>query len=351
MLRFAVLVVLGMSAGGVVIHAQCTGCDSLVQAVGDSSMFVSTYNAADYSLDTSIRLVPSSFCPSYSYEYETDSTHTFWAFSEFLKNGRKLFLLNWCRDSIRNYDQTGDSAVATWTQEQMNARSLTKTFTVGSGDTVGFYRFQWFAQRGVSGASFYYYKNPSVLSYSVVLVDSTTGSRIATLDTAEWGATTNSRKPCFYSWYPMYARVRYTLPAGYTNTPVFLQVNTYAVGSTAQPFVRQDRMYSFYSTTYLTNPSITAYCDSVEANITCGPGPACGLTATPQINPTSISISVPTPTTIASVWVYDVFGNQHWQGGVPLSSNPSVVSLTSGLYVVVAYNSTGNVLCTQKVSL
>ena len=55
MLRFVVHIVLGMSVASVVFQLQCTRCDSLVPAVGDITMCVSTYNTTGTSLDSSIK--------------------------------------------------------------------------------------------------------------------------------------------------------------------------------------------------------------------------------------------------------------------------------------------------------
>lgn len=328
------------------VLSQCGGCDSLVQSIDDGGYRVSPYNSADSTVDTNVQVLPSTFCPSYSYEYETDSTHIFWAFSEFLMNGRKLFLSNWCRDSIHNYDLAGDSVILQLTQSQMNEKSATRPFSVSTGDTIGFYRFQWFSRRGYSGACFNYYKNPDVLSYSVVLIDSSDGTRLATLDSAIWNATSPSRKPCFDSWYPMYSRIRYQIPQGITNKTVFIRLNTYATGSATQPWVRQDRLYEFYSVDYLTKPSIVAYCDSVEAN-NCAPSTTCDLIV--WTTPTAIQVSVSTPTAITEVNIYDVFGGLQWSSNVPLSNNPTSVSVSSGLYIVVGRDNNGAVLCTKKL--
>jgi hypothetical protein len=259
-----------------------------------------------------------------------------------------LFLSNWCRDSIRNYDPTGDTAVQTWTNAQMNERSVTRAFPVSSGDTLGFYNSHWFSRLGYSGAAYNYYKMGQSISYSVVLVDSTTGTRIAVLDSALYGTTTASRKPCIYSWYPMASRVRYVVPAGYSDTICYLQINTYASGSGAKPFVRQDHLFSFVSASQLAKPQLKAYCDSVEANIDCSSPPSCDMSASRSSSPVGISISVAGSTSLTNIKIFDIYGAERWAGVVPLTTNPTVVGLSTGLYIVVAYEN-GVVVCTKKI--
>lgn len=332
------------------LAGQCTGdCDSLIQAASAMPGLELAIPDGDtvLSVDSSIRIT--SIGPSMRYEYESDSSHIVLRFSEIQLNRHQLYFSNWCNNQVINFDSYNEVPVENWTPAQLNARSLTKTFPVSYGDTLSFFKESWFFTLNTNGPAFKYYKNDHQLAYSVELVDSTTGLRIALLDTTYLAQTTSSRKPCMYSWYPMYSRVKYVVPfEGLQNTRVFIRFNTYATGSNPKPWVRTDGMVSNLSAKTLAHPEVKGYCDSVEANLDCTWSPSCDILARQSGGPTGITIESQWPTSITHVVVYTLNGDVVWQGAVPLSPNPYTVQAGYGLYIVIGY-SNGDVVCTRKV--
>lgn len=314
----------------------------------DSSLYVVGV-VNDSTMDTSNARPSSMFAPAFRYEYQSDSMHVYWYFSEFNVNKRKLFLSNWCTPRIINYNKTTKQMYQEWTPQQMNNRSTTRIFPVNTGDTIGFYRELWLRRFGVSLPVYDYYKCSEVLSYSVELVDSASGARIALMDTTQFDTTRTSRKPCIASWYPMYSRVRYVVPEGYASHPVFLRINTYVVGVHPQVMIRVDEHGQMRSTSFLSNPLVQQYCQNVQSNLDCTADNACELTVASNTSPPTITVTLSSAPTATNISVYSVAGATVWSGAVPLPSNLFTVSVpTSGLYLVIA-RSASNVVCTRKV--
>lgn len=349
MLRYVITVISLTALLGAGASSQCVECDSLAQAISTADTLEARSLRADTTFDTATAHPVNTMGPSLRFEYESDSSHVTYRVSEFQLNRHQLYLANWCNGQIVNFDEYNEVPIENWTPAQLRARSTTKCFPINAGDTISLFKEHWFFTLGTSGPAWNYYKNPDQLSASVVLVDSVTGSRIATLDTFYMGSTTPSRRPCVYSWYPMYARITYLAPSSIVNgTKVYLQANVYASGTNPKPWVRTDAMTFNLSARTLSLSGVTDYCDSVEVNSACNNAPQCDLTTAATSNPSGLIISTTSPTTLTHLKIFSLGGSVEWSSTVPLSTNPATVALQRGLYIVAGY-SNGLVTCTKKV--
>lgn len=347
-MRWLMLLLIVLLYSSNMASGQCVAdCDSLRQAADSTWVYLQALS--DSTLDTTHARPTSVFAPGFRYEYQSDSMHVYWYFSEFNLNKRKLFLSNWCAGRIVNYNKVTKVMAQEWTALEMNNRSTTRVFPISSGDTLGFYRELWMRRFGITMPVYDYYKCSEVLAYSVELVNSATNSRLALLDTTRYDTTRTSRKPCIASRYPMYSRVRYVVPEGFAGVPVFVRINTYVVGSNSDVMIRVDEHGQMRSTSFLQNPAVQQYCQQVEESLDCSIAESCAITATANTSPPSLAISITPNINVNTIAVYDVAGTMVWTGVVSQLSNPCTVPLTtSGLYLVVAKDAS-NIICTRKV--
>lgn len=333
------------------VHSQCyTGpCDSLLQADTSGSGYGIVVLLPDSTFDIQNQKNIDEYCAGFRYEYASDSSHVYWAFSEFLINRRKMYLSNWCANRVLNFDSAAHVPVATWTPIELNNRSTTRTVSITGGDTLQFFREMWLATLGSSATAYNYYQNAHALSYSVELVDSATGRRVMLLDTTGYSVTTASRKPCIYSWYPMFARVRVVVQSSIGAFKGYVRINTYAAGANPDPWVRVDNFRPFLSHKWLAKPSILEYNNNVEQNLDCSTTISCDVSCLGIAGPPRISITQQSPLTSSSVALYTLYGSEIWSSTLPMTSNPISVSVPqSGLYIVVCRSGSA-VVCTSKV--
>lgn len=112
-------------------------CDSLFQTANtDSGFSIGSLDAQG----GNITLDVDKFGTQFVFGYEADSSYSRWTFAEFLLNRKKLFLSNWCMKRRINYDTGTDAERFDWTEDEMRARSITKTFPIHGNDTIQFYR-------------------------------------------------------------------------------------------------------------------------------------------------------------------------------------------------------------------
>lgn len=334
----------------VVSHVTHAQCDSLSQAMlySDSLTITAPMNP-DGSLDMANALpnAAAAMTAFYLFEYSTDSAHVKMEFSEFMSNGRKLFLDNWCKDRVVNWDYTNNVAAMNWTESDMRANSKTREFDVIAGDTLQFFRTIWWEDRLQNGVSYDRYVNPNPLSYCVELYDATTGARIAKMDTMLLSPTTPTRQPCIYSWYPMLSRVRMVVPGSVTtSTPARIRIGIHTYPLNTQPVVRLDYFDFARSQFILSNATWLAYNTNVEANLGC-PVSSCDVMAAGLSGPSRISLVVASPTSLDYIGIYSPNGQQVWGTAFPVA-NPVQINLSPGLYIVVGIDG-GQAVCTRKV--
>ncbi|NQW29644.1 MAG: hypothetical protein HQ472_03935 [Ignavibacteria bacterium] len=323
-------------------------CDSLLQVVNEQAGYRILSRLENGMPDTVNVLNPDMFGAKFRFIYYADSSQTVWTFSEFLLNRQKLYLSNWCKDRTVNWSDSTSAPVLDWSEEQLRQRSTTRVFPISGLDTVQFYRELSWVDRSTLATSFNNYVNRNGLTFSVELVRANNNQRMILLDSFRIESTTSTHKPCIYSWYPMMARVRTVIPAEEDSTDVFIRVNVGTLGADPVPFVRYDNYGRMLSTAHLTNSYWLNYVDSVETNISCVAPQVCHFTAIVSSSPTGLEISHNWPTSISEISVRNIYGDQIWSSSLPLSTNPTWVSLQSGLYIVVGV-SNGNVICTKKL--
>ncbi len=321
-------------------------CDSLLQAASSAGGFRVAYLAQN-GVDTLYQSADE-WAPKYAFNYEADSSYSTWMFGEFLLNRRKLMLGEWCMKRVVNYDSGTTVAVANWTAAEMRQRSVTRPFLAYSGDTLQFYRTISWLDKATMALSYDFYVNQNGISYSVELVSSASGSRIALLDTCSFATTTATRKPSLYSWYPMASRVRYVLPITFDSTNVFIRVNTWTSGASPHPFTRYDGLGPMRSAIELSSSQWRSYSDSVQANIVQAGSVTCSITVGTTSNPLGMLVGHGQVSGLDRLSVVDIYGATHWTSACPLLTNPTHVALGQGLYIVVG-NSGGQVICTKSI--
>lgn len=323
-------------------------CDSLAQAMTDTTTKLAPLDA-NGNIDTSAAVSVANLTAAYIYHYSSDSSRLRFEYSELMMNRKKLFLDYWCRNRVMNWDSVHSEPYATWTAQEMRDRSKTRVFPVSAGDTLQFYRTYWWIDRLTSAVSYNRYINDNGISYSVELVNASSGARILQMDTLAFGTTTSTKKPCINGWYPPLSRVRAFVPSSVSsNTSVYVRINMYDGGTTPRPFVRVDQFDFMQSQHDLGSSSWMAYSDSVRANISCSSYGSCDVTASASTSPRGVNVSIATSTAIDRVRIYDVYGSHISTSTVPLSSNPLFVGTNSGLFIVVGETS-GSVVCTRNV--
>ncbi|MBI2794429.1 MAG: hypothetical protein HYX66_07260 [Ignavibacteria bacterium] len=323
-------------------------CDSLLQAISSDSGYAWAAFRTDG--DTTF-MPPEIFAPYFTFSYEADSSYSTWFFSEFMLNWKHLYLSNWCFKRVINYDTATDSPSEDWTASEMRNRSTTRTFPVIGNDTLQFFRGLSWIDRYSSALSFSRYVNNNEIGYSVELVDSGSGTRLLLLDSFAIETTTDDKKPCINSWYPMGARVRSVVPSTVEDTTsAYIRINAWAFGAAPYPFIREDGIRKMLSGYKLNSSQFTAYSDSVEANNHCGGGGAgsCDLEEIPTSSPSGILISNVVPSSISNIEVRNIDGSLIWWSSVPMASNPISVTLSPGLKIVLGM-SNSNVICTTKL--
>lgn len=341
-LRFFGLIICFVVLGFSISSAQC---DSLVQAHTSPGYVWGRIGAY---ADTTF-VAPEEWAPYFKFGYEADSSYSEWFFSEFLLNRNKLYLSDWCINRIVNYDSVTDGPIEEWSAAEMRNRSITRTFPVIGGDTLQFFRRLVFVDRLTSSLSHSRYVNANGLSFSVELVNNANGMRLMLLDSFAIATTTDNKRPCIRSWFPMGARVRHAVPTSLTDTTyVFIRINTWTTGASPKPFIRHDGMQMMLSTFQLTNSDFTAYSDSVEANNNCGGDGSCEVSASGTYEPSGVIVSHTIPTDLTSIEIHDIDGSLVWSSSVPLVTNPTFVAESSGLKIILGMSG-GSVVCTRKI--
>lgn len=321
-------------------------CDSLLQAATTAGGF-QVARLASNGTDT-VYSSPDAWAPRFVFTYEADSSYSTWSFSEFLVNRRKLMLNSWCAKRTVNYDFDLNVAVENWNPATMRANSVTRPFMLRASDTIQFYRHYSWMDRLTMDLSFNRYVNSNGLSFSVELVQSSNGTRIALLDTCSFATTTSNRKPSIYTWFPAASIVRYFVASDFDSTQVYIRVNTWTSGSNPQPFSRYDGIGKMQSAEHLVSTEWKSYNDSLRVNSTTGS--TCGFTVGSSQSPKSLLISHGSTPAFDEMKIVDIFGVEYWSASAPLSSMPVQVNLSTGFYIVVAL-SNGNVACTKQVYL
>ncbi len=333
---------------GLSLHVSAQ-CDSLAQAVEDTSGYIMAPMLTDSTIDSSAALPLNALVPRYSFDYGGDSVHVKLDFSEFLLNRKKLYLDYWCRDRVVTINPVTNEPTWEWSDSVLRARSRTRVFDVVAGDTIQFFRFVYWADRLLDQITYVRYINPSPLSYSIRLHEASNGNPILLLDTMYFAPTTVSKRPCIFSWFPLTSRVRTIVPSAIMDTTeVYVSVQLFTQPNNPFPIVRSDKLDIGMSPQILSNIQWMAYSDSVQANLDCTGAPDCDVSAYDLSNPPRIQVTLTTPSALTSISIVTIHGIEVWSGALPLASNPYHMNISPGLYIVVGKEN-GIVQCTRKV--
>lgn len=320
-------------------------CDSLRQFYPPGAK---VYPQTPNGLDTTHPVDPRKFVAQWHFETQSDSTITRFVFDDFVSNGRRVWLSNWCEGKTWNWDKTTQQYVNEVTNAQLSSISHTTYMPVIAGDTIGFYRHAYWLRRGPSTGSLAKYVSGDVVSYSVELVRKSDGQRMALLDTVRISQS-GASSPCVYMWYPLASKVRYVIPSVISDTTyACVRVNVYTSGSDNDVFSRTDLFATLNARIFLNNPYFENFMATVNSENACGAATGgCGMTVT---NGTSGSVNA--AVTSSSITLVKAFS----QAGYLVSSTavttwPSTVALSTGagLYIVCGVNSSGTVVCTNTM--
>lgn len=244
-------------------HAQC---DSTYQQI----MFRPGYRV--YLLDTNglpstDTLDRSGFVPGYNLEYQSDSSTLSVQVSEFRVNSSWILLRDWCHGKVWNWDDSGDSAFAEVSNSLLSSKTTTQVFPMRPGDTVSVFRMALLRDPAADTLTSTLAKFPSQGTMSIEIVNASTESRIALLDTLSISSSGHS--PCWFLPNAAVYRCVYINPSTTDTIWSYIRVH---VGSadTTQLWMRNDHMTAAFSRDYISGS--TDYAAQVQNNSICAPG-------------------------------------------------------------------------------
>jgi len=298
--------------------------------------------------DTTVSLDPRIYVTQWHFETQSDSTITRFVFDDFLSNGHRVWLNNWCRGKTWNWSDSLQAYTPEVTNAQLSSISHTAYMPLIGGDTIGFYRHAYWLWRGPQSGSIAKYTSDDAASYSVELVKQTTGQRMALLDTfriSQSGAST----PCVYTWYPLASKVRYIIPSNITDTTfACIRINVYTSGATNDTYSRSDNFGPTNSRYFIGNPYFNNFMAVVNAENACtASSSGCGMVVT-NGTPGSVNAAV-SSNSITEVRAFSQ--NGYMVNSASVTSWPSTHALTTGagLFIVCGLNSSGTVVCTSTM--
>ncbi len=319
-------------------------CDSSFQFYPpDARIYPTTADGPD----TSHPIDPRIYTAQWHFETQSDSTTTHIIVDDFIGNGRRIWMHNWCRDKVWNWNKVTKQYFVEISNAGMSEMSRTSYMPIVAGDTIGFFRCIYWGSRSATEPRFRYVSD-DVVSYSAELVRQTTGQRLALLDTfriSQNGAST----PCFHARYPLASKVRYVIPSHITDTiHACIRINVHTNGASNDTFSRSDVFSTARVRLFLDNAYFENFMSTVNTENACGASPVnCGVTIA---NGTAGTINAMiSSNTVALVKAYS-------QQGLPvaeaaITSWPSTKTLTtnSGLFMVCGLDDTGTIICTSMV--
>lgn len=298
--------------------------------------------------DTTVSLDPRIYVTQWHFETQSDSTITRFVFDDFLCNGKRVWLNNWCRGKTWNWNDSLQDYVPEVTNAQLSSISHTAYMPLIGGDTIGFYRHAYWLWRGPQNGSIARYQSLDVVSYSVELVKQVTGQRMALLDTFRISQS-GASDPCVFTWYPLASKVRYVIPASITDTTyAAIRINVYTSGGTNDTFSRSDNFGPTNSRYFINNPYFNNFMSTVNADNACVASTgSCGMSVTNGVSG-SVNAAV-SSTSITQVKAFSQNGYMVMSASV--TSWPSTQTLTTGagLFIVCGVNGSGAVVCTSTM--
>lgn len=342
MFRMAVFLI-GLCTLSLTALAQC---DSSFQFYRPDAKI---YPLTPHGADTTAPIDPRIWTAQWHFETQSDSTVTKLVFDDFLSNGRRIWLSNWCREKVWNFNKTTQQYYNEVTNAELSDLSRTTYMPVIAGDTIGFFRhIYWIKRGGAANVPLSKYVSDDAVSYAVELVRQSNGQRMALLDTFRISQSGPS-SPCVYSIYPLASKVRYVIPSHITDTVyACIRVNVYTSGGSNDTFTRADVFSTARVRIFLNNPTFESFMAIVNADNACAASAGnCGM-AVANAAPGTVNATV-SSNNIVHVKAFSQQGLP--VADVAVTSWPSTKALASGagLFIVCGINTSGAVVCTSTI--
>ena len=160
---------------------------------------------------------PLKIAAAYMYEMNYDSTKILYTITELRINSSRLFLKDW------SYLTSRDE----WDTPRLNDSSGTTFFIIHTGDTLSAYReFEWYSQKeGAHRPD--NYAAADTLGYSIELIDSATGARLALLDSLGIMRRDTPGYPSIHGSHPLFALIPYIVPPALNGRRVAIHVQVH----------------------------------------------------------------------------------------------------------------------------
>ncbi|MBN9400567.1 MAG: hypothetical protein J0I17_10365 ['Candidatus Kapabacteria' thiocyanatum] len=298
--------------------------------------------------DTSVSIDPRIYVTQWHFETQSDSTITRFVFDDFVGNGQRVWLNNWCKGKTWNWSDSLQDYIPEVTNAQLSSISHTTYMPLIGGDTIGFYRHAYWLWRGPQNGSIARYQSLDVVSYSVELVKQTTGQRMALLDTFRISQS-GASAPCVYTWYPLASKVRYVVPASVTDTTyASIRINVYTDGGTNDTFSRSDNFGPTNSRYFINNSYFNNFMSTVNAENACAASSGgCGMAVT---NGTSGTVDAAVSSgSIVQVKAFSQSGFMVTSANVTSWPSTKVLTTGSGLFIICGIDGSGSVVCTSTM--
>ena len=209
--------------------------------------------AADGDVNGKYNVKPDKVFASYNFLKFYDSCDVGYQFSELQINSKKIKLQNWCMEKVRR-EFNNDSL--------RNAMSRTYSFLARPGDTISFFRiFSWYNTIKQNRV----YSSSGNISFSVELIDATSGKRLALLDSVfVRKQTVPTVSPIISSMFPMVFKPKYIIPNGVNESNCYIRVSGYQGEGSEYYIYRKDEMTIDISTTFLNDPDLIQFSKGVS---------------------------------------------------------------------------------------
>jgi len=289
---------------------------------------------------------PKKYTPIFLFEYQSDSGDVRIHFGDVKKNGSFVPLHGWCHGKAWNWDTKTKAFVDEVSDNELRESSRTHWMHVNAGDTIQVYRLLQLRDHATPRKLLWNrWRASDDVAFSIELIDSAEGSRIALIDTFYLEKSSANGRPAFFSWYPTGAVVKYRIPNGTpSGTAVAVRIQVFSLNGTGERYTRSDIM-KFDPVAILANyAGIWKILNDNNPNGSFGTCPSFATVTTG-----TIQLSSPDLSNVASVAIVTPYGHQVAQfTAAQLQSNPST-SLAAGPYIVAARTGSGAILCTRYV--
>lgn len=332
---FAITIILPLSL------ARASDCDTLSQRI----MYDSSYRMCSLlqtgDIDTNAIINPGLVVPQYSFEYQSDSTTFRMHVTEFRKNGSWILLENFCANKSYNWSPASNSDTDEVTNAQLTALSRTVNFDIDTGDTLSLFRLTMLEDIQGDSVTFVEAHFPVPASASIELIDSATGDRLHLFDSLRVSSTNGQQ--CLYLQRPAVARSVLVVPSSIGQKTAFIRVNVKS-DSTPMHWYRSDVISTAGSNVLLA--AMAGYSSAYENGNACQSS-SCPLAFTSLPNGTGVRLSVSPTNGVSAINIYKASGILQTTVSTGGQSGPFDVSLSPGLYFLVAMSGTAHV-CTRS---